>query len=156
MKFFKYIFLSLTILSAGTALAQKYNKQKADETLIKAYTVETNDELISYSVKVETTEINWVATEKSDKGKLNQSREIKPKKITKLISISSLEDPTYDNVLAMSYTAMDDDNLRIYPTAEGFAVSISGKLFTYNLIDREYYIDKTATDFFDVSSMDSE
>jgi len=124
--------------------------------MIKAYTVETADELINYSVKIETTKTNWVATEKSDRGQPNQRRETKPMKITKLISISSLEQPTYDNVLSMSYTAMNDDDFRIYPTAEGFAVSASGRLFTYKLIDREYYIDKSAIDFFDVRSMDSE
>lgn len=151
MKHLRNIFTVLTLLAFTVMYGQMENKQTEKETVVKTYQVETSKGTMDYSLKVDTKRSNWVTMEKEELALKEQTRVHKPKKVTKIISIKGLNDSQYDNVLYISYKSKNDDEFKIYPTRDGFNMSVVGKEFRYSLLDRDYSIEEEHEDFFEVS-----
>ena len=151
MKTLRNIFTLFALVAFTGVYAQMENKQVEKETMVKNYEVETSKGNMTYTLKVDTKRTNWVTMEKEELSKKEQTRVHQPKKITKVISIKGDDDPTYDNVLYVTYKANEDDDFEIYPTKEGFTLSVVGKDFRYRLLDRNDSVNKEYEDFFEVS-----
>jgi hypothetical protein len=151
MKTIKNIFTVLALVAFTATYAQMENKQVETETLVKSYEVETSKGTMTYTLKVDTKRSNWVTMEKDELSLKEQTRVHQPKRITKVISIKGDNDSSFDNVLYVTYKAEEDAEFKIYPTKEGFTLSVVGKDFRYRLLDRNYSVDKEYEDFFEVS-----
>jgi hypothetical protein len=150
MKYFRNIITLFAIVAFSAAYGQMENKQTEMETLVKAYQVETAKGTMDYTIKVDTKRSNWVTMEKEELAQKEQTRVQQPKKITKIISIKGDDDPSYNNVLYISYKVKEDQDFKIYPTKEGFSIQTVGKELRYSLLDRNYTIHKDHKDFFEV------
>lgn len=153
MKTLKKIVTLIALISVTGMTAQKINKQVTDEVMIKKYEVNHGDRTIDYTLKINTKEAGYVTMKKSDLPKKEQERIQNNKKVTKLISIDNDADPSYDNVIALTYLTKDDDHFTVNQTEEGFTITVVGKELRYNFLKKEYNVTTKDTDTFEVVVM---
>lgn len=155
MKNLKNIFLAFALIAFTGSYAQKINKQVENESVVRTFEIESENKTVSYSVKVDTKKMNYVTMEDSELKQKEQTRVLKPKKVMKLISVSSEMNPAFNNVFELWYMAKGDEEIKVYPTSEGFTLDVNGKAFTYRLLDRDYVVSKKNADFFQVKMQDA-
>lgn len=153
MKTLKNIITLIALITVTGMTAQKINKQVTNEVMTKTYEVNQGDQIINYTIQIETKETDYVTMKKEELSKKEQTRVDNSKKITKLISIDNDSDPNFDNVIALTYLTSEDEHFTIQPTKEGFAIEVVGKKLGYNFLKKEYNVSKKDTDTFEVVVM---
>lgn len=149
MKYLKSI-ITVSAIAFTLSLSAQSNVQTIDETTYKNYQIERNGEDSFYTLKIESMRDEVVALEKSDRYDLNQDRVNKTDKVTKRISIDADNDGIYDRMITMSYDSEAEDSFSIVPSTDGFLITVVGEEIEYNLLKKDYEIEKKYVDLFDI------
>jgi len=153
MKIFKTLLTLVAFVSFTGMDAQKINEQVAEKVMVKNYSVDYGDTTIDYRIKIKNEESGYVTMEKTDLSKKEQDRVVNPVHVKKVISIDNDADPSYDNVLEVTYVTKEDDHFMIDETENGFIIKIVGNQLDYNFLKKEYNVTKKDADTFEVVVM---
>lgn len=107
-----------------------------------------------YTVKVQESRTYDMKFEKEDLEKVNQNRVSSPAKVAKLITITSLVDPTENTVISLKYKKQITDTFKLTATDRGFAVSVDDKSMEYIIGKGVYFTDTSDKDYFIVDEFD--
>lgn len=149
MKYLKSI-ITVGAIAFTLSLSAQSNVQTIDETTYKNYQIERNGADSFYTLKIESMRDEVVALEKSDRYDLNQDRVNKTDKVTKRISIDADNDGIYDRMITMIYDSEAEDSFSIVPSTDGFLITVVGEEIEYNLLKKDYEIEKKYVDLFDI------
>jgi hypothetical protein len=149
MKYLKSI-ITVSAIAFTLSVNAQSNVQTIDETTYKNYQIERNGADSFYTLKIESMRDEVVALEKSDRYDLNQDRVNKTDKVTKRISIDADNDGIYDRMITMSYDSEAEDSFSIVPSTDGFLITVVGEEIEYNLLKKDYEIEKKYVDLFDI------
>ncbi|WP_374957558.1 hypothetical protein [Gilvibacter sp.] len=149
MKYLKSI-ITVSAIAFTLSLNAQSNVQTIEETTYKNYQIERNGADSFYTLKIESMRDEVVALEKSDRYDLNQDRVNKTDKVTKRISIDADNDGIYDRMITMSYDSEAEDSFSIVPSTDGFLITVVGEEIEYNLLKKDYEIEKKYVDLFDI------
>lgn len=123
MKTLKIVLGLVLAFSINGICAQETN-QVTQETSEKTYKIMSNDKVIKNSVKVSTEVSQEVALSEEDKNKIDQTRVIPPKKITKTVLIDNDEDDAYDEKIVFSYVASSKTDFTLVTNEDEVVVGI--------------------------------
>ncbi|NQX77950.1 hypothetical protein [Gilvibacter sp.] len=149
MNYIKSI-ITLSAIALTLSVSAQSNTQSVDETTIKKYQIERNGADSFYTLRIESMRNEVVSLEKSERYELNQDRVNNIDKVTKRISIDADNDGQYDRMITMSYKSEADESFSIVPSNEGFLITVIGEEIEYNLLKKDYEIEKKYVDLFDI------
>nr|WP_299169501.1 hypothetical protein [uncultured Allomuricauda sp.] len=107
-----------------------------------------------YTVKVQESRAYSAKFDAEDIGKTDQDRVSSPAKVAKLITITSLVNPSENTQISLKYDKQVTDTFELVATDRGFAVKVDDKSMEY-IMGKGVYFAKTADkDFFIVDEFD--
>ena len=68
----------------------------------------------------------------------------------KALRFDADNDGVYDRMITMSYDSEADDSFSIVPSTDGFLITVVGEEIEYNLLKKDYEIEKKYVDLFDI------
>ncbi|UII76679.1 hypothetical protein LV716_02515 [Flagellimonas sp. HMM57] len=156
MKNLKTIVTSLLLLGVFTSQAQtKENLDgKLSKVTKKTFTFDKNGAKIGYDVTIQERREYLIKFDEADKGKIDQSRKDVPAMVTKLITVKSDIDSTYNRFIVLSYRKEPHDSFELVSTGKGFAVNVDNNTMEYIMGEGIYYAPTQDGDFFFVEEFD--
>jgi len=142
--------LSIFLLTGLYGYGQINDQGSMNATIHKTFSVEKDGTEVAYNVKIMEHRNYPMTLEKKEKKMVNQDRNTKAAKVTKLIAVDSNNDNEYDHYMVLKYRRSVTDSFEVVPTAKGFAVKVDDKTMEYFVAKGIYFINNKDQDFFSV------
>lgn len=157
-RFFAVMALTLSLVFSAQAQESK-EKNNSDKGLMaavttKSFSFDKDGVKIPYQVTIQENRKYTAKFDENDKGKVDQDRLSTPAYVTKLITVVSEHDATFNRRIVLRYPKQVTDTFELVSTENGFAVKVDDKSMNYIFGEGIYFANTPDGDFFTVDLFD--